>query len=317
MFSVTEQQVIGGAVRSARLARGLSLRTLAARLGVSPATLSAVENGRSPLTVARLQQIADLLEVPAAGLLRGDTRSAAPPAVPSRAGDWRDFSSISLDPVLEGATRLFVRQGFHATSMREVAAEAGLSVAGVYHHYPSKEQILVALLDFTMAEISWRIEAARVEHDDPVESFALMVESLALFHAVRADLAFLGASEMRAFSPPERARIAGLRDSVQHALDAQAQECITVGAFDGDDVRTATRAIATMCTALPSWFRPDGPLSAEAVARKYSGYALALMGSAPSAAPGLSREAELGHAAVRPTPPRHARPALISGAGSE
>ena len=267
-------------MRARRREVGLSLRALAGQLQVSPATLSAVENGRTPLTVARLHRIAELLDTAAPDLLRGEVRAAPPAAgVPEGGpGAWRDFSTISMDAVLEAAARVFVRQGFHATSVREVATEAHLSVAGVYHHYPSKEQILVSLLDITMAEIAWRVEAARAEGGDPVDSFARMVESLALFHAVRADLAFIGASEMRALGPVERARITGLRDGVQHALDTQAAACLAVGAFEVADARTTLRAIATMCTSLPSWFRADGPLDAASVARAYAQYALTLMG---------------------------------------
>jgi AcrR family transcriptional regulator len=286
MFSVADQEQVGRAVRSARLRAGETLRGTAARLGVSPATLSALERGLTPLSTQRLQRLAALLDVPAARLLAGEETSAA---VERRVdagtdvgepGDWRDFSRIRTDPVLEAASRVFVRRGFHAATMREVAAEAGLSVAGVYHHHHSKEQLLVTLLDLTMAEIRWRLEAARRQGRDPVESFALMVESLALFHAVRGDLAFLGASEMRAFSAPERLRITALRDEVQHSLDDQARACVEVAGVEHDDVRIATRAIATMCTSLPSWFRPDGPTSATSVARTYSIYALAMLGIA-------------------------------------
>ena len=267
-------------VRAVRESRGVSLRSLAAELRISPATLSAVERGLTPLTVTRLEQIADALGVPAANLLSGGGAPPVPSAEASsdqELSDWRRFDDLRMDVVLQGATRLFVRKGYHATSMREIAAEAGLSVAGVYHHYPSKERILVALLDLTMGELAWRLDAARLDGGDPVESFALMVEALALFHAVRGDLAFIGASEMRAFSPDERARVTALRDGVQRALDRQAQLCADDGAFATDDLRTATRAIATMCTSLPSWFRLNGPLSAAEVARRYGGYALALM----------------------------------------
>jgi AcrR family transcriptional regulator len=173
--------------------------------------------------------------------------------------------------------------------MREVAAEAGLSVSGIYHHYPSKERILVALLDLTMAEIAWRLEAARREGGTPVESFALMVESLALFHAVRGDLAFLGASEMRGLGAVERARVTGLRDAVQHALDDQAMACVAVGAFQLDDPSVPCRAIATMCTALPSWFRIGGPLTAEAVASQYAAFALQILRGRASEAGGSPR----------------------------
>lgn len=289
MFAVTEHST-AQAVRDAREARGLSLRALAGRLGISPGTLSAVERGLTPLTVDRLERIARTLEIPAAQLLSGAVPGVAGPS-PAPASDegpdnWRSFADLHMDPVLEAATRLFVRRGYHAATMREIAAEANLSVAGVYHHYPSKERILVALLDLTMAELAWRIDAARQEGRDPLESLALMVEALALFHAVRGDLAFVGASEMRAFSPAERARVTGLRDDIQHALDRQAQACADAGYPVAHDLRTATRAIATMCTSLPSWFRSEGALSASEVARRYAAYALALLGAGRAEAGG-------------------------------
>lgn len=255
----------------------MSLRSLAVRIGVSPATMSAIETGRTPVTVERLHDIADVVEVPVVRLLQGEVPPQPEPPPLAAPGDWRDHTTLVLAPVLEAAARVFVRRGFHAASMREVAAEAGLSVAGIYHHHQSKQAILVALMDVTMAEIRWRLLAARDEGQTPVESFALMVESLALFHALRGDLAFLGASEMRGLEEPERSRVVGLRDEVQHLLDEQADQCVATGDFTVDDPRTACRAIATMCTSLPSWFRPGGRLGAEHVARRYADLAIAMM----------------------------------------
>jgi AcrR family transcriptional regulator/DNA-binding XRE family transcriptional regulator len=281
VFDMTEQTAVGRAVRSARQARGLSLRATAATLGVSPATLSAVERGRTPVSIARLGALAELLDVPPARLLAGEATPVVPPPSADADRDWRDFSAISLDPILEAATRVFVSRGFHAAGMREVAAEAGLSVAGVYHHFPSKQRLLAALLDFTMAEIGWRIAAARDEGDTPLRSFALMVEALALFHAVRGDLAFLGASEMRGLENPDLDRVIALRDGIQYALDHQARAAIDAGYMRSDDPRTACRAIATMCTSLPSWFRPDGALTPSQVAKRYAEYAVTLLGWSP------------------------------------
>lgn len=275
---MAKQEAVGRAIRSARVERGITLRALAADLGVSPATLSGIETGRTPVTVNRLQQIAVLIDVSPSRLVSGETPPPARPAIDGR-HDWRNFDDLTLDPVLEAAARVFVRRGFHAAGMREVANEAGLSVAGVYHHHPSKERLLVALLDVTMAELRWRIAAARAEGDSPVRSFALMVEALALFHAVRGDLAFLGASEMRGVTGAERERVVALRNDLQYALDDQARRCLDSGAFRCPDPHTATRAIATMCTALPGWYRPDGPLSPAHVAARYADYALALLGA--------------------------------------
>lgn len=277
MFGMAEHSP-GAAIRAARSARGLSLRALAARLGVSPATMSAYETGRTPLTVDRLRDVAQLLDVPVTRLLTGGPAPVPGPVAPS-GGDWRAFGELRLDPALTAALRVFVARGYHAATMREVAAEAGLSVAGVYHHYTSKQDMLVRLLDLTMADIRWRLIAARDETSEGGElgRFARMVESLALFHALRGDLAFLGASEMRSLAPAERARITALRDEVQHLLDEQAERAVAEEGPASVDVRTATRAVATMCTSLPSWFRPDGPLTAEQVARRYARYAVALL----------------------------------------
>ena len=263
-------------VRATREARGISLRSLAATLDLSPATLSALERGLAPLTIERTRLVAGALGTTVESLLRGEVIRSAAAAAPGTGG-WREYDDLRLDPVLEAASQVFVRHGYHAATMRQVAEEAGLSTAGVYHHHGSKQEIIVALLDVTMAEIRWRLLAARDDGSDPVEGFALMVESLALFHATRGDLAFLGATEMRALHEPDHARIVGLRDEVQHLLDAQVDRCIDAGRFAVARPRVAARAVATMCTALPSWFRSDGPLSAADVARDYADHAVALM----------------------------------------
>ena len=49
--------------------------------------------------------------------------------------------------VLDAALGLFSHQGYRATTMREIAEEADLSIGNVYHHFPDKETIFQTLLD--------------------------------------------------------------------------------------------------------------------------------------------------------------------------
>ena len=49
--------------------------------------------------------------------------------------------------MLDAALRLFSRQGYRATTMREIADKAKVSTGNVYHHFPDKEAIFNALLD--------------------------------------------------------------------------------------------------------------------------------------------------------------------------
>src|SRR6266508_7001263 len=56
-------------------------------------------------------------------------------------------SERSRAQILDTAMKLFAHHGYGDTSVRDIAAEAGLSKGNVYHHFPDKESIFRALLD--------------------------------------------------------------------------------------------------------------------------------------------------------------------------
>jgi AcrR family transcriptional regulator/transcriptional regulator with XRE-family HTH domain len=279
MFSMAEHT--GALVRSARVRTGVSLRQLATRIGVSPATMSAIENDKAGLSVDRLYAIAEALGTSATEMLRTPEPHHAPRAGAhddnAPGADWRAFPALNLDPVLMAAISVFVRTGYHGATMRTIATAAHMSVPGVYHHYPSKQRLLVAILDVAMSELHWLIPAARSEGSTPTERFSNMVEALALFHTHRRDLAFIGASEMRSILPPDHDRISALRNDIQYMLDDEAEAAIATGEFRTPHAHDATRAISTMCTSLPSWFQPSGPTSASEIAREYARFAVDIM----------------------------------------
>jgi len=48
--------------------------------------------------------------------------------------------------ILDAASSLFIEQGFHGTSMRQIARRAGITVGGIYNHFEGKEQIFEQVL---------------------------------------------------------------------------------------------------------------------------------------------------------------------------
>ena len=48
--------------------------------------------------------------------------------------------------ILDAAYALFLEQGYHGTSMRQIAARAGLAVGGIYNHFSGKEDIFSQLI---------------------------------------------------------------------------------------------------------------------------------------------------------------------------
>jgi AcrR family transcriptional regulator/DNA-binding XRE family transcriptional regulator len=262
---------VGSRLREARRAAGLTLRAAAQALEVSPATWSAVENGHTGVGEGRL--------VAAAQLFGADPDSLRTPSAPApdTGRTWREFSPLRLPPPLAGALEAFVELGYHGASIRDIAQRAGLSVPGLYHHWASKHDMLVALLDLTMEDLLERARAARVEGDGPVERFARLVECLALYHTHRRELGFIGASEMRSLDQPNRARIAAARQNVQRMVDDEVVEGSRRGLMATPLPREAARAVVTMCTALPQWWSPAGPSTPEVVARQYVDFALDLV----------------------------------------
>ncbi|MEV5649526.1 helix-turn-helix domain-containing protein [Nocardia sp. NPDC052254] len=274
-----ERETLGRRLRQARQRSGLTVRDAAREIGVSIGTWSAVENGRTRVDDDRLNRAAQLFDIDAA------TLRAAAPATDATAPGWRDFAPLQLPPPLAGALEAFVELGYHGATIRDVAERAGMSVAGVYHHWATKQLLLVELLDLTMNDLTQRCRAARAEGDGPVRRLTLLVECLALYHTHRIELGFIGASEMRSVDEPHRTRIATARRDIQHMVDDEVAEGCRRGQMSTPLPREAARAVVTLCTALSQWWSASGELPPEAIAQQYTRFALDIVGACVDAPP--------------------------------
>ena len=296
--AMSVNQMLGQRLREARLRRKISLREFARQLEVSPATMSALESGRTGISAMRLARVAGLLGTPIADLLLSEHATtgghgiddalspprdvdASQPALGKELADWRLYQPLQLDPPLRAALAAFLEFGYHGATVRDVAQRAGLSVPGVYHYYPSKQHMLVAVLDLTMDDLATRSIAARAEGRAPVERFSLLIQCLALFHTNRRELGFVGASEMRSLAPAERARIAASRRAQQQMVDVEVDAACLEGSFKVARPHEASRAVVNMCTSLSGWYDGKGASTAEEIAAHYVEFALDLMRFVP------------------------------------
>ena len=67
-----------------------------------------------------------------------------PSRTPSK---YQTRGEVTRERLLEVALDQFVRHGFHGTSMRQIAASAGVAVGGIYNHFGSKDDIFAAVLE--------------------------------------------------------------------------------------------------------------------------------------------------------------------------
>jgi len=90
----------------------------------------------------------------------GRTRKGAMPAPTEPA-----LSAAALrnrarrDQILSAAMKCFVENGFHGSSMAELAKRAGMSVGHIYHYYESKDAIIEAIVDRDIEEAPGMLDA--------------------------------------------------------------------------------------------------------------------------------------------------------------
>lgn len=101
----------------------------------------------------------------------------------STSSTQREKSEASVGRTLEAALELFSNHGFGATSMRQIADAAGLSVGNVYHHFASKEEIFERLLDqywerVLDPELGLNRIFARADFPDDLEEMAGAIEEV-------------------------------------------------------------------------------------------------------------------------------------------
>lgn len=182
---------------------------------------------------------------------------------------WRTYGATPIDAVLSAAVDAFNEVGYHGATVRDIARRCGLSVAGIYHHYAGKQEMLYAALSYTMDELEWRSDAAAAEGgDDPVERFKLQIETLALSHMHWLAQAAIGSSEMRSLTPGNRTIIIRRRALLQRRIEKDVHKAVAAGSFRVKYPREAVRGIAAMCISTGQWYKSDGELTPEQIAKR-------------------------------------------------
>lgn len=177
---------------------------------------------------------------------------------------------IPLDALCVAALSRFTRNGYHGTSIREIATESGLSVAGLYHHYPSKAAILETMCEVAMQELLAGLQQAKEASRDPLDRFNRIISCLLQFHAEFGDIAFVTYSEIRSLEPVPRERHLQSRREVQSFVTEAVEEGNAAGVFTTSYPRHAARAITNICLGVAQWYRPEKTMGIPELVSVYS-----------------------------------------------
>jgi len=88
-----------------------------------------------------------------------------------------------LDHLLARAARIFADQGYHSTTMRDLAAASGMSLAGMYYYVRGKEDLLALIQERCFARVLEGAERAVATATDPVERLQAFIRHHVTFFA--------------------------------------------------------------------------------------------------------------------------------------
>lgn len=170
-----------------------------------------------------------------------------------------------LETVLTTAVDEFNRRGYDGTSMEDLARRLGVTKSAIYHHVPSKEELLRLAVDRALDALFAELGAAaalggravrRLEHlvRGSVQVLVEQLPFVTLLLRVRGNTAV------------ERATLLRRRE-----FDHMVSELVATAVAEGDlrpdiDPDVTARLLFGLVNSLVEWYRPRGGLSAAELA---------------------------------------------------
>lgn len=199
------------------------------------------------------------------------------------------------EDVVLAAMKVFSERGYHGASMQDVAHAAGMQKASLYHHVKQKEDLLFAIHDRMIDELTALIIPVVSSSKSPPDKISEIIRVATHFIADHREGATVLLQELGLVKRPRWNPIVAKRDLFIQMVAGVIDEGVTLGFFEETRPKVAARGITGMVNWCYTWFRPDGDLSPDDVAETFSGVALAgLVGRA-------SRGADRLEVAARPT----------------
>jgi AcrR family transcriptional regulator len=174
------------------------------------------------------------------------------------------------EQILTTAQALFSRQGYHATTMRDIAAALNIKGASLYAHIDAKEDVLWEIVDRAADEFLAAAQPWVAATGPAAPRLRAMLHAHIGVVARNLENATVYFHEWRFLRGVRREAIAQRRDAYEACFRQVIQQGIDAGEFPGADARMGARLVLSAGNWLYQWFRPAGSLSADAIADQFA-----------------------------------------------
>jgi TetR/AcrR family transcriptional regulator, cholesterol catabolism regulator len=172
------------------------------------------------------------------------------------------------------AAQIFRERGYDATSVSDIARALGITKAGLYHYFESKEALLFEITAYGLDRVRDDVIAPVKGLRDPEERLRqLVIRHACIATHGRGAIAQL-VDEVRALPPANRKLLEERMRSYFDLVRDTLKELRAQGRLRNVDPTVATFGLIGTILWLPRWFRQNGRLSQEQVAHQIADIAL-------------------------------------------
>ena len=187
----------------------------------------------------------------------------------------RRFSEI-----LDYATGVFADKGYEGASMRDLSRVSGMSLAGLYYYFDSKEKLLYVIQKHTFTTIVDRLRQRLQDSDDPEERIRIFVHNHVDYAVAKQKAMKVLSHEDDVLKNGYGTELAAIKREYYRICVALVDDLVRTenvtrlapkaSSRGGVSTRTAVMGLFGMMNWLYTWYKPKVDPSAEIIARQIS-----------------------------------------------
>ncbi|AKQ55275.1 TetR/AcrR family transcriptional regulator [Bordetella hinzii] len=169
---------------------------------------------------------------------------------------------VRREAVIQTAGRMFREHGYERTTVRELASAVGLQSGSLFHHFRSKEEILLEVMSRGIEEVLEQGGQALRRYEAPGDRLAALfrVHLWSMLAGAGGDAMHALVYEWRSLSPQARAGVKALSDRYESMWQRVVEQAVGAGVLRGD-ARVIKRYLLGGLNLTVQWYRPRGRLS--------------------------------------------------------
>src|SRR5574341_1603893 len=180
------------------------------------------------------------------------------------------MAKVSRDEIIVAAIQLFNHNGYHATTMRDIARAVSIQKPSLYHHFDSKEAILQCILETGMDRLIRELSAIVNADMDCADKLRAAIRAHAMMIAGNPAGAAVFLREDRGLGDEYLRQYLEKRDRFESCFREIIRQGMDAGIFRQADVAITAQALLGMVNWMTRWYRPAGRLTAKEIADQFA-----------------------------------------------